>query len=169
MSGAPIVVPFDFEPSGDSIVATSGFTVDASEYELLTVICQPDSTFSIDGTVMLNPLGYNEVSEQTTNGPGAHTVTSGHIFEGQYHPGAFSSVVATIGGVAGDGTFGAFKAGPGQSISFAGGGFGTHAISGYEKPIENQVMDGRFWVPSGTVVAASGTIKIYRQVYNQKT
>ncbi len=176
MAGAPIVVPFDFEPSNDSTVTTSGFTVDAGEYELLTVVLEEGATFSIDGTVALRSVSPSNVDVSNsggTDGLPQYTCPSGKIFEGRYYndfgPEAptFNGDTLGINTLTGKGD--PIILGPGGTFSTPNATSGQRNLIGYERDIAGYVKSGNFWVPSGSVIAVTGTVRIYRQVYNQKT
>jgi hypothetical protein len=135
--GAPIVVPFNFQPVAVS-VRTASYTIPAGRYARVTVNVIGSGTFTIGGVTALSGSQNNVI----TSNNGLFRSPGTPNFSGGTAPGGLAQVTS-----AGSQTTGAPLA--------------VFSNEADQKPL---VID--YWLPAGTVINGTGTWRAVVQEFN---
>ncbi len=164
MAGAPIVVPFDFEPDLVS-VHTGSKTVPAGKYAYVVTEVKDGGTFTIDGSTALE-AGKRQLVN-LTGASASYTVNPGFNFEGYLSltNGATSIEINGIQVTTGI----LFKLYDGHVVTAIGGGTPRVVAFGYETENKDFTVTESFWVPTGTVLNGTGDFTFTYSEYSQKT
>lgn len=174
-----IFIPFNFQPASVA-VKTGSYTIPAGSYARVIAQVAANSTFTIDGATALDNdvtpfFKVNDVSA-SAGATVSYTVPADRYFEGQATCTNSASMQINVGNNA----FGAtptlgtdvfpIKAGPNETIVLTVGGSDYATLSGYEYDFD--VSDMRkivqeFWVPTGTVLNGTGTVRYTVELYNE--
>ena len=174
MSGAPIVVPFDYEPESVS-VKTGAYSIPAGKYAKVTAQVFKNGSFTIDSNVALEALPGLALNVLVNN-LSPYTVPQGYIAHFTFLPTSGGGQVLQINGVnlvtppfgssADPKDFMTMPAG--AVLSSTGGGGNDIELTGGLEPLARDIV-GEFWVTEGTNISISGDGQYTVSLYNQKT
>ena len=175
-----INLPFNFQPTS-AAVKTSSYTIPSGSYAHVTAYVENGGTFTIGGSAALvSQIAVSSnvinVSQFSSSGITSYTVPTGYYFTGRvtnrYQPGVGISVGGTsiYGTLPGNDTASyAVEAGAGDVVAAQAGLSGTVTLSGYARRVGDGEtnVSASFWVPTGTVIAGTGTWKATVSLFNE--
>ena len=158
---SPIVVPFNFQPTGPATVKTSSYTPASGKYALVDASCAIGGTVTIGGSAWLKSVPPVRVMQRkTTNQQIDYTVTAGYYFEGWLYTDGGTTYgyngANTTDFIINTLTFHSIKMGPGERILSAADNVALKSLVGYEMPSNPGIAHGLIWIDDATTLSGTG-------------
>lgn len=165
---APLVVPFNFNPTSVS-VRTSSYTIPAGRYAKVFADCDSGGIFTINGVNALVTFAFLNVDQTASSGV-TYTVPSGYVASVSAIQSAGSvnlSVNANLNETLAVSRYSTiFSIGPSGTMSLSNIGGGSYCVQGSAVPSGPTNRAAEFFLPTGTVISGTGNWRAVVMEFN---